>query len=389
MKQHCPACGSNQLHTFYELHDVPIQQNTPKSTREAAYQTPKGDVVLAWCGQCGFVTNIAFDETLDIYTKDYNNVQGCSPVFQNYVASIADMLVERYDLHQKHIVEIGHGKGDFLLQLCEQGNNTGTGYDPSHSGAMTALDGQVRFVADFYSDKYRDDTADCFVARHLIEHVPNLDELVGGMRRAIGNNLDAIVFFETPDVRWILKNVTFWDFFYEHCSLFSPGSIARLFARHGFDVLRVTPAFEEQYMWLEAKPAHGTGSIPAELDTPQEIGVLVQQFVANYEQKYAQLKNHVQEIEAKNQKAAVWGAGAKGVTFLNTLKPSLETMPIVVDINPEKQNRYIPASGQLIIAPEQLPDYLPDFIFIMNPNYEAEIKQTLAHLNLQVTTLVI
>ena len=389
MKQHCPACGAAELQTFYELHDVPIQQNTPKPTRDAAYQTPKGDVILAWCSKCGFITNIAFDETLDIYTKDYNNVQVCSPVFQNYVASIADMLVSRYDLHQKHIVEIGHGKGDFLIQLCEQGKNTGTGYDPSHSGAMTALDGRVRFVADFYSDKYTDDAADCFVARHLIEHVPNLDKLVGGMRRAIGNNLDAIVFFETPDVRWILEHVSFWDFFYEHCSLFSPGSIARLFARHGFDVLRVTPAFEGQYMWLEAKPTYGMGSIPDTLDTPHETSALVQRFVSSYEQKYAQLKYHVQQIEEKDQKAAIWGAGAKGVTFLNTLKPSLDTIPIVVDINPGKQNRYIPGSGQLIIAPEQLPDYQPEFIFIMNPNYDDEIKQTLAHLKLHVITIVI
>jgi hypothetical protein len=389
MKKSCPACTSSDLHPFYEIRDVPIQQNTPKATREAAYQTPRGDVILAWCGQCGFVMNIAFDESLDIYTADYDNAQGYSPTFQAYVDGIATMLIDRYDLQQKHIIEIGHGKGDFLRQLCTLGNNTGTGYDPSHTGDMTALNGRVRFVRDFYSDTYAADTADCFVARHLIEHVPNLDNLVGGMRKAIGDNLNAAVFFETPDVRWILENGTFWDIFYEHCSLFSPVSIARLFARHGFDVLRVTPAFEGQYLWLEAKPATATGSIPHELNKPHDIGTLVEQFVTSYEQKFALINDTIQGVRSKQGNAAVWGAGAKGVTFLNKLKPSLAEIPVVVDINPGKQNRYIPGTGQLIIAPDQLPDYHPDLIFIMNPNYEAEIKQTIARLGLAVTTVVI
>ncbi|MDQ7026701.1 MAG: class I SAM-dependent methyltransferase [Anaerolineae bacterium] len=390
MKKNCPACTSSDLHAFYTVRDVPIQQNTPKVTRQDAYQTPRGDVVLAWCGQCGFVTNIAFDETLDIYTTDYNNVQGYSPTFQAYVDSIADMLINRYDLHDKHIIEIGHGKGDFLRQLCEQGHNTGTGYDPSHIGELTALGGRIRFVQDFYTDKYASDTADCFVARHLIEHVSNLDELVGGMRKAIGDNTDAIVFFETPDVRWILENATFWDIFYEHCSLFSPTSIARLFARHGFDVLRVTSAFEGQYMWLEAKPAAAEeGSIPDDLNSSHEIERLVKQFVANYEQKYAKIKGYIQNAGQETRKAAIWGAGAKGVTFLNTLKPPLDEIPVVVDINPNKQHRYIPGSGQYIIAPEELPNYQPDPIFIMNPNYKDEIKQTISRLGLDVTTIII
>jgi hypothetical protein len=390
MKKLCPCCAADNLHTFYKVHNVPIQQNTPKATLQDAYDTARGDVMLAWCGHCGFVTNVAFDESLDIYTADYDNAQGYSPKFKEYVDSIAAMLIARYDLHSKHIIEIGHGKGDFLIQLCSKGNNTGTGYDPSHKGDLSALDGRIQFVPDFYTKKYADNRADCFVARHLIEHVPNLDNLVGGMRQAIGANTDAVVFFETPDVRWILENVTFWDIFYEHCSLFSPGSIARLFARHGFDVLRVTSAFGGQYMWLEARPsAAASGSIPEGLDTPEDMAALVSHFTTNYQQKMDVIKTHLERLEADKRCGVVWGAGAKGVTFLNILKPTLEVLPVVVDINPGKQNRYIPGTGQRIVAPDQLPDYQPDLVFIMNPNYEDEIKETLSHLGLNIPTISI
>ena len=33
-------------------------------------------------------------------------------------------------LRGKDIIEIGCGKGEFLLLLCEMGNNRGTGFDP-------------------------------------------------------------------------------------------------------------------------------------------------------------------------------------------------------------------------------------------------------------------
>ena len=38
---------------------------------------------------------------------------------------------------------------------------------------------------------------------------------------------------------------------------------------------------------------------------------------------------------------AIWGAGAKGFTFLNILDKNASLIKYVVDINPKKQNKYI------------------------------------------------
>ncbi len=386
----CPACHAQRLHVFLELQQVPIQQNTPKPSMREAQDTTRGDIALAWCESCGFVSNTAFDTSLDIYTPDYNNAQTYSPVFQDYVDSIASMLIEERGLRHKRIVEIGCGQGDFLKKLCLQGDNNGVGFDPSYRGELTALDGRVRFVADFYDQRYADQPGDLFLARHLIEHIPNTGEFARVLRQAIGDNPSASVFFETPDVTWILKNGTFWDIFYEHCALFSPGSLARLFAGNGFNVSRVTPVFGGQYMWLEASPSSAAvGTIPDGLDTPEDIGQMVGDFTRHYQRKIGEMRGYLLRLQAEGQQAAVWGAGAKGVTFLNTLKPGLDIVPFVVDVNPGKQNRYIPGTGQQIIAPAALRNIPVHTVFIMNPNYSTEIQQTLAQLGLTPSIIIL
>ena len=43
------------------------------------------------------------------------------------------------------------------------------------------------------------------------------------VRRAIGDRLDTVVLFELPDVERVLREVAFWDVYYEHCSYFTLG----------------------------------------------------------------------------------------------------------------------------------------------------------------------
>ena len=51
---------------------------------------------------------------------------------------------------------------------------------------------------------------------------------------------------------------------------------------------------------------------------------------------------------------AVWGAGAKGSTFLNLLDTERKAVKYVIDINPAKQNKFIAGTGHPIYSPEIL-----------------------------------
>jgi hypothetical protein len=48
--------------------------------------------------------------------------------------------------------------------------------------------------------------------------------------------------------------------------------------------------------------------------------------------------------------AVVWGAGSKGVTFVNLMQVG-ERIAALVDINPHKQGLYVPGTGHPVICP--------------------------------------
>lgn len=67
----------------------------------------------------------------------------------------------------------------------------------------------------------------------------------------------------------------------------------------------------------------------------------------------------------------------------------MERIPYVVDINARKQGRYIPGTGQQIVAPDVLRSYRPDTILVMNPNYLDEIRVTVGKIGLSADVVAL
>lgn len=82
----------------------------------------------------------------------------------------------------------------------------------------------------------------------------------------------------------------------------------------------------------------------------------------------------------------IWGGGSKGMGYLTALGPDAG-IDVVVDINPHLQGRYMPGTGQQVVAPEFLQGYRPDFVVVMNPVYVEEIRAMLERLGLAPTLL--
>ena len=83
------------------------------------------------------------------------------------------------------------------------------------------------------------------------------------------------------------------------------------------------------------------------------------------------------ELCNKNQKRAiVWGSGSKCIGFMTTLNIE-EEIEYIIDINPNREGKFIPGVGKEIMAPEFLKDFNPDTVIVMNPIYCNEINQML------------
>lgn len=379
----CPICISKAGQRFLLRDNVPVQQNILVATFEAARNVPRGKLDLHVCEDCGFVWNAAFDLGLLDYGTDYDNTQSCSSAFDAYMDDLARELVEEHGLRNARVIEIGCGKGLFLRKLVTWpgGGNSGIGFDTSYVGPDRDLEGRLRFERRFYDETCGDVPADAVVCRHVIEHVPEPVALMQAVRAALASAPHARIWFETPCVDWILRGEVLWDFFYEHCSLFTAGSLSRLFRRAGFAVSSVRHIFGGQYLWLEARP----GTVEERCE-PQETSALALTYGAKVDLLRRNWAARLANLSATGR-VALWGAGAKGATFANLIDPNAVLIDCVIDVNPAKQGRFIPGTGHAILSPLNLAGRGVTHVLPMNPNYRAEIASELATLGTRITLL--
>jgi SAM-dependent methyltransferase len=387
----CPNCQHGTLESFYEVRSVPVHSVLLLPTREEAIGYPTGDIVLGFCPACGFIANMAFDPRLHEYSDRYEETQGYSETFNAFACALAQRLIDRYDLHGKTILEIGCGKGEFLTAICEMGGNTGIGIDPAYvaSRSRAAPSARVRFIADFYSESYAHLRADFVICKMTLEHIPNTLDFMRMIRRTMNDQPETTVFFQIPDVTRVLSELGFWDIYYEHCTYFSPGSLARLFRAAGFDLLDLGRDYGDQYLMIECRPGSGGGRTFPALETDLDaIAAGVRHFAQGIGPRLAAWRAHLRDMHAHGGRVVLWGSGSKGVAFLTTLGIRDE-IAYTVDINPHKHDHFMAGTGQRIVAPEFLRDYRPDVVIAMNPVYREEIQRALDDLGVGAELLTV
>ena len=121
----CPICHSSDVIVFFELDQVPTHCNVLYPGRTEAVAAQRGNIRLGFCQEGGHIFNSAFDPELMHYTQRYENSLHFSPRFQRYAQELVTDLTQRYDLHNKVIIDVGCGKGDFLRMIAGEGNNRG------------------------------------------------------------------------------------------------------------------------------------------------------------------------------------------------------------------------------------------------------------------------
>ncbi|CAN5470926.1 class I SAM-dependent methyltransferase [soil metagenome] len=376
----CPACGAAGLESFHIQDGVPTNSCLLVDDEDEARRFPTGSMRLGFCPGCGFIANTAFDPALTEYSERYEETQAYSPRFQDFARTLAPDWVDRHGLTGGTVVEIGCGKGEFLVMMAEAGIGRGIGIDPGvHPERIDPRwDGTVTWIADTFDPRFGPIEADAVVCRHTLEHIAPVGDFVRLVRRSIGNRLDTAVLFELPDTTRVLDEVAFWDIYYEHCSYFTAGSLARLFAASGFQVDDVRYAYDDQYLLLEARPVDGPGDGWSREDIAA-TSAGVDRFAAGYAGITHDWTARVRAVAEAGGTTVVWGGGSKGVAFLTAVDAPIAA---AVDINPHKQGRFMAGTGHRVVAPAELVDLRPDLVVAMNPIYLDEIRADLARLGL-------
>lgn len=330
---------------LYRQSGFPVFQNKMYETREAARNCPRGNIEIIENQDTGMIYNAAFDPALVDYDSAYQNEQANSSVFEAHI----DEVIGLVDQHMPgSIVEVGCGKGFFLDKLLENGVNA-LGFDPTYEG-------DNEFVKREYFSKDIGYRGDGLILRHVLEHVQDPYDFLTQLAEA--NDGTGLIYIEVPCFDWICTNRSWYDIFYEHVNYFRMRDFAAMFGR----LVYAEHSFDGQYL-----------SIIGDLSTlrpPKYSEERKVEFPSDF------MAGLDRDLASTNGDLTVWGGASKGVIFSLLRERAGYAAPLVVDINPAKQSKYLPATGIEITSPSNVMETLPDgaSVLIMNPNYIEEIK---------------
>jgi SAM-dependent methyltransferase len=383
----CPACRSSALEPFFTVSGVAALSNALAPSRALARAAPTGTVSLAMCQTCTLLVNTAFDPALVEYAPGYENSLHHSPAFQAYAEEVAERLVEGYDVRGGTVLEIGPGQGDFLALLSKLGDNDAVGYEPSYDPLRRPNDlpARVRIEpVDFPVDANLD--VDLVAVRHVLEHIPDPAPLLTAARRSVARS-GGVVYVEVPDGDYLLDEIALWDVIYEHCLHFTAPALQALVTGSGFEVRDLGSSFGGQFLWTELSAGFGGRVDLPGVEVVEARRRAAGSFASRSEELLQRADVRVGELVAEGP-VALWGVGSKGTTFLSMV-PSAAGIAGVVDVNPYKQGRFVPVTGQEVLGPDALVELAPRAVVVLNRNYIDEVNGDLRRLGVEAPVVTI
>lgn len=337
----------NVLRPLYQQKHFPVFQNRMYDSAAEALACPTGDMHLVEDQSSGLVYNAAFRPELLNYDAHYQNEQALSPLFKTHLEAV--MTIVEHTLGCQALIEVGCGKGTFLEMLLARGVDI-TGFDPAYEGDNPRVK-RHSFSPDLGI------TARGLVLRHVLEHIQNPLDFLRQLQAA--NSGCGRIYIEVPCFDWILERRAWFDVFYEHVNYFRLSDFHRMFA----EVVECGRLFGGQYLYVVAELAS--------LREPQFDAANAVDFPMDF------LRHCDNDTTTVASPAAIWGGASKGVIFALLRARAGQPVATVIDINPAKQGKYLPATGLRVQSPTEALTSLPlgTTIYVMNSNYLEEIRE--------------
>ena len=328
---------------------VPVLQNRVFDSNESAKNSDYGYMEIRKNNNTGIYENGLFDESKLIYDSNYDNEQSNSQTFQRHLNEVMSILSPF--MIDKRVIEIGCGKGKFLEMLLAEGFDA-FGCDPTYTGSND------RVIKSFFS-KEINLIGDVIILRHVLEHIKDPIKFINQIAEV--NNYKGLIYIEVPDLNWIINNLAFFDFFYEHVNYFTPSDFEKVFLK----IIKKGLFFGDQYQFILADLS--SLQLPPYKDDS----------ITDFEQiLFVPPDQLIDHLLSSQKPIYIWGAASKGVILTLHLQSKGIVIQNLIDINPNKQNKFTALSAIEIISPDTFIDIGSNSnLIIVNPNYEQEIRE--------------
>lgn len=388
----CRHCQADLRLPFLDLGHAP-PSNAYLS--EAALRGPETwfPLRILVCESCWLVQTEDHAGREALFTDDYAYFSSFSSSWLAHSRRYVDAMIGRFGLGKDSMVaEIAANDG-YLLQYVKDAGIPCYGVEPTASTAQAARDRGIDIVQRFFGVELGDEltdtgrAADLIAANNVLAHVPDINDFVSGFAALL--KPQGVATFEFPHLLRMVQEGQFDTIYHEHYSYLSLTAVSRIFTANGLSVFDVEHlgthggslrVFAQR---LDTGKHEVSAEVARTLDEEQRAGVAGPDFYARFQQQAERVKNDLLaflvELRRGGKRIAAYGAAAKGNTLLNFAGVRPDLLPYVVDLNPAKQDKYLPGSHIPIVAEARLREDRPEYILILPWNLKTEVSEQLAY----------
>jgi 2-polyprenyl-3-methyl-5-hydroxy-6-metoxy-1,4-benzoquinol methylase len=389
----CRFCQNKLTHEFVDLGFSPPSNAFLKYEQLNEPETYYPLKIMV-CDKCFLVQIDEFAKHDDIFNNDYAYFSSYSTSWLAHAKAYTNMMISRFgfDRHSQ-VMEVASNDG-YLLQYFKEKNIPVLGIEPTANTAAVAEQKGIHSVVDFFGVRLakklaaQGKKADLLLGNNVLAHVPDINDFVGGMKILL--KPQGVITMEFPHLLQLIDKNQFDTIYHEHFSYLSFYTVKQIFEKQGLEMFDV-----------EEIPTHG-GSLRIYVkhkeDASKSVSDNVVKLIAKeivkgindlpyymgFQERAEKIKldlwAFVIEQKRQGKKVAAYGAAAKGNTLLNYCGIKNDLIAFVVDANPHKQNKFLPASHIPVMNENYLKAQKPDFVIILPWNLTDEIVSQLNYI---------
>ena len=345
------------------------------------------------CKECWLAQTEDYAGAEELFDSDYAYFSSFSDSWLRHAEQYVEIMISRFQLNEKaHVVEVAANDG-YLLQYFKARNIPCLGIEPTKSTADAARAKGIQIVGSFFGVALaaelanQGNQADLMAANNVLAHVPDINDFVSGFRLLLKPH--GIATFEFPHLMQLIDQVQFDTIYHEHFSYLSLTAVLRIFNSNGLQVFDVEEipthgGSLRVYAQIASSGQHAVSAAVNDLLARERAaGITGLAYYQGFQQKAERIKHDLLafllEAKRENKKVIAYGAAAKGNTLLNFAGVRDDLLPLVVDRNPAKQNKFLPGSRIPIVNEARVRAEKPDYILILPWNLKSEVESQLSY----------
>ncbi|MGJ7031683.1 methyltransferase domain-containing protein [Niabella hirudinis] len=389
----CRFCKTALNNVFIDLGNSPASNSflTKEALNEPETFYP---LKVYTCPECFLVQVDEYKKSDAIFDSGYVYFSSYSTSWLAHARAYVEKMQERFGYTaQSLVIEIASNDG-YLLQYFKEKSIPVLGVEPTANTAAAAAEKGVPSVVDFFGVRLAQQLAtegkqaDLLLGNNVLAHVPDIVDFIEGMKILLKEN--GVITMEFPHLMQLVDNNQFDTIYHEHFSYLSFYTVKKIFEAAGLELFDV-----------EELPTHGgslriyakhqedptkaiSSRVAALIEKEQAAGLQEMAYYSGFQKKAFTIKQQLLQFlldqKRSGKTVAAYGAAAKGNTLLNYCGVKNDLIDFVVDANPHKQDKWLPASHIPVVNEAQLKKARPDFVLILPWNLKEEITQQLAYI---------